>query len=167
MSPKDIVAGPWGARFMGRRFPCSVGKGGLTQHKREGDGCSPIGSWRLIGAGYRPDRTSPPWFGRGVMRLKPITPTDIWSDDPTDPRYNHGFSARDYAYSHERLRRSDRQYDLFFATDFNWPDAEPGKGSAIFVHIWRAPRQGTAGCASPFSAIICFGLQNGLDRKAV
>ena len=148
MTPNDIVVGRWGARFRGRRFPCSIGKGGIVRDKREGDGGTPVGVWRLIGAGYRADRTPPPWAGRGVVRLAQITPTDIWSDDPEDPRYNHGLRARNHAYSHERLRRSDPQYDLLFATDYNWPDATPHRGSAIFVHVWRAPRHGTAGCVA-------------------
>jgi L,D-peptidoglycan transpeptidase YkuD (ErfK/YbiS/YcfS/YnhG family) len=35
---------------------------------------------------------------------------------------------------------------MFLVTDWNWPTAVPRKGSAIFVHIWRAPRIPTAGC---------------------
>jgi L,D-peptidoglycan transpeptidase YkuD (ErfK/YbiS/YcfS/YnhG family) len=31
-------------------------------------------------------------------------------------------------------------------SDWNWPDAVAGKGSAIFVHHWRRPRYPTAGC---------------------
>ncbi len=53
-----------------------------------------------------------------------------------------------YGYSHEKLRRSDRQYDLVIPTDYNWPKAVPGKGSAIFLHVWRRPRHPTAGCVA-------------------
>lgn len=31
-------------------------------------------------------------------------------------------------------------------TDWNWPRAQPGLGSAIFLHQWRRPRHPTAGC---------------------
>ena len=37
-------------------------------------------------------------------------------------------------------------YDAFGILDFNWPDATPGAGSAIFLHIWRKPRHPTEGC---------------------
>jgi L,D-peptidoglycan transpeptidase YkuD (ErfK/YbiS/YcfS/YnhG family) len=39
-------------------------------------------------------------------------------------------------------------YDLVLITDWNWPDAVPGKGSAIFVHAWRGKGRPTAGCVA-------------------
>jgi L,D-peptidoglycan transpeptidase YkuD (ErfK/YbiS/YcfS/YnhG family) len=138
-----MVVTRWGARFMGRRFPCSVGRGGIAPGKTEGDGVSPAGAWRIVGAGYRPDRmramTVP-------FRLKAIGIFDIWSDDPADPSYNHGLRAPGYPFSHEKLRRADPLYDLVLISDWNWPDAQPGRGSAIFIHQWRKPRFPTAGC---------------------
>ena len=53
-----------------------------------------------------------------------------------------------YPYSHERLARADRQYDLVLITDWNWPRAERGAGSAIFMHAWRGPGKPTAGCVA-------------------
>jgi L,D-peptidoglycan transpeptidase YkuD (ErfK/YbiS/YcfS/YnhG family) len=29
-------------------------------------------------------------------------------------------------------------YDAYGVLDYNWPNAEPGKGSAIFIHAWRS-----------------------------
>jgi len=51
-----------------------------------------------------------------------------------------------YAHSHERLTRSDPLYDLLLITDWNWPRAERGAGSAIFIHTWRGPGKPTEGC---------------------
>ena len=51
-----------------------------------------------------------------------------------------------HRYGHETLRRADTLYDLILITDWNWPYAKPGKGSAIFIHVWRKPRHPTAGC---------------------
>jgi len=31
-------------------------------------------------------------------------------------------------------------------TDWNWPNAEKGRGSAIFIHRWRKPGHPTEGC---------------------
>src|SRR5690606_20908552 len=76
---------------------------------------------------------------------EPIGPGDLWSDDPRDPDYNHPVRSP-HRWSHERLRRPDPLYDIVFITDWNWPEAVPGKGSAIFVHAWRRPRFPTAGC---------------------
>ncbi|PKP67891.1 MAG: hypothetical protein CVT83_07680, partial [Alphaproteobacteria bacterium HGW-Alphaproteobacteria-5] len=40
----------------------------------------------------------------------------------------------------------DPLYDLILPLDWNWPEARPGKGSAIFIHQWRRPGHPTAGC---------------------
>jgi L,D-peptidoglycan transpeptidase YkuD (ErfK/YbiS/YcfS/YnhG family) len=140
MKPLDLVVNPWGARFMGRHFPCSIGRGGMTTAKREGDGATPIGTHRIVGMLYRPDRMTAPadW-------ALPIGPHDLWSDDVRDPDYNLMVRAP-HPFGHERLSRPDPLYDLILITDWNWPDATPGQGSAIFIHTWRKPRHPTAGC---------------------
>ena len=140
MKSIDLVVNRWGARFMGRRFPCSIGRGGMVADKREGDGGSPIGTHRIVGMLYRPDRMLPPadW-------AVPIRPRDLWSDDVRDPDYNLMVRAP-HAFGHEALSRPDPLYDLILITDWNWPYAEPGRGSAIFIHTWRKPRHPTAGC---------------------
>jgi L,D-peptidoglycan transpeptidase YkuD (ErfK/YbiS/YcfS/YnhG family) len=142
VSPQDLVVGPWGARFLGRRFPCAIGRGGITGNKHEGDGATPAGEHHFIGLLYRPDRIArsalPDW-------ALPIDPSDLWSDDPRDPDYNLMVRAP-HAFGHERLSRPDPLYDLILLTDWNWPRAVPGDGSAIFVHTWRRPRHPTAGC---------------------
>ena len=137
-----MVVTRWGARFSGRRFPVAIGRAGMTDNKREGDGATPRGCWRLMGGWYRADRGPAPY---APFALRPAGPADLWSDDVDSPDYNHAVRAP-YAPSHERLRRGDGLYDLCLVTDWNWPDATPGKGSAIFVHCWRGPRKPTAGC---------------------
>ena len=70
---------------------------------------------------------------------------DLWSGDPKDPFYNLMVRVP-HAFSHERLRRADPLYDLVILTDWNWPQAEAGHGSAIFIHTWRKPGHPTEGC---------------------
>ncbi len=139
----DLIVTRWGARFLGRSFPCVVGRGGITTDKREGDGATPAGEHRIVGLLYRPDRIASPlprW-------AESIRPGDLWSDDPCDPQYNHW--VRDpHGFGHERLWRSDPLYDLILITDWNYPVFTPGKGSAIFLHRWRKPRHPTAGCVA-------------------
>lgn len=129
-----------GLRFAGRLYPCTIGRGGVTLNKREGDGATPAGTHRITGLLYRPDRlTRPaPW-------AQPIHPRDLWSDDAADRAYNHKVRAP-HRFSHERLRRADPLYDLILLTDWNWPDARAGRGSAIFLHQWRRPGHPTEGC---------------------
>ena len=142
MKPLDLVVDRWGARFLGRRFACAVGRGGITARKREGDGASPIGTHPLIGMLYRADRMTRPadW-------ARPIGPFDLWSDDPSDRDYNLPVRAP-HPFGHEALFRADPLYDLILLTDWNWPHAQAGHGSAIFIHQWRAPRYPTAGCVA-------------------
>ncbi len=140
MHPTDLVLTPAGLRFMGRLFPCAIGRGGLSQDKREGDGVTPRGVHRLVGMLYRPDR-----MARPVNWALPIRPGDLWSDDPAHEDYNLMVRAP-YPHSHEMLRRADPLHDLVIITDWNWPYAISGRGSAIFIHQWRRPRYPTEGC---------------------
>jgi L,D-peptidoglycan transpeptidase YkuD (ErfK/YbiS/YcfS/YnhG family) len=139
MMARAIRLAPTGLRFCGRRIPCTVGRDGLTRAKREGDGATPRGRLRIAATLYRADR-----IPRPAPWARPIGPRDLWSDDPRDPRYNRRVRAP-HPFSHERLRRSDRLYDLMLVTDWNAAGV-PGAGSAIFVHRWRRPGVPTEGC---------------------
>ena len=145
MSPHDLILTPRGVRFMGRLWPCTIGRGGIRTHKAEGDGATPTGTHRIVGMLYRPDRMEAP-----ARWAVPIGPTDLWSDDPADPSYNQMVRAP-YAPSHEALHRADPLYDLVLLTNWNYPVSVPNRGSAIFVHRWRKPRHPTEGCVA-FSA---------------
>ena len=138
-----IIVNRWGARFAGRRFACSIGRGGITSAKREGDGATPRGDHALVAVLLRRDRHRKP----AISGAKAIGPADLWSDDCKDPQYNHAVRAP-HRFGHERLFRADPLYDLVIVTDWNWPRARPGAGSAIFVHQWRRPRYPTAGCVA-------------------
>ncbi len=142
MKPCDMVVGPMGLRFLGRGFPCTFGRGGISKDKREGDGATPVGVHRIVGMLYRPDRIAPP-----TPWAIPIEPGDLWCDDPNDPDYNLMVKAP-FAASHEVMRRADPLYDLVILSDWNWPNAKPGNGSAIFLHRWRRPGFPTEGCVA-------------------
>ncbi len=142
MTPDDLVLTPRGVRFLGRTFPCAIGKGGVSRTKQEGDRATPVGVHRIVAILYRADRMQPP-----VRWARPIGPRDLWSDDVEDAAYNHLVRAP-HSFSHEKLRRADPLYDLVLITDWNYPDAIPGRGSAIFLHQWRRPRYPTEGCVA-------------------
>ena len=129
-----------GLRAFGRMWPCTLGRGGVRADKREGDGATPVGVHDIVGMLYRPDR-----IARPADWAVPIRPGDLWSDDPGHEDYNLMVRAP-YPHSHEALRRADPQYDLVLITNWNWPHAERGRGSAIFMHQWRRPGAPTAGC---------------------
>jgi L,D-peptidoglycan transpeptidase YkuD (ErfK/YbiS/YcfS/YnhG family) len=140
----DLVVGPWGARFLGWRFSCSVGRGGIVpaQVKCEGDGASPAGAWALTSLYWRTDRGLCP---RTVLAAKPLGPQQGWAEAPEDPAYN-GQIRHPHRFPADRMARGDRLYDLCAITDHNADPVVPSAGSAIFVHLWRRPRWPTAGC---------------------
>ncbi|MDR9394579.1 L,D-transpeptidase family protein [Roseovarius sp. SYSU LYC5161] len=140
MTPRDLVLTPTGLRHRGRQFPCTVGRGGISALKREGDGATPVGAHRIVGIQYRPDR-----LARPSSWAVPTRPGDCWSDAPDQPDYNTLVRAP-YGFSCETMRRPDPLYDLVIVTDWNWPRAEPWLGSCIFLHQWRRPGYPTAGC---------------------
>ena len=140
MKPSDMVLTPKGLRFNGRLYPCSIGRGGISTNKREGDGATPFGTHGIIGMLYRPDR-----MARPTDWALPIHPGDLWCDAPDHQDYNL-MVRKPFEASAESLRRADPLYDLVILTDWNWPFAQPGRGSAIFIHRWRRPGAPTEGC---------------------
>ncbi len=142
MTPFDLVLTPRGVRFRGQYYPCTIGKTGTTSRKKEGDGATPRGTHRIVGMLYRPDR-----IARPAPWALPVGLRDLWSDDMNHEDYNMMVRAP-YPHSHEVLRRADPLYDLIILTDWNWPYAVKGRGSAIFIHQQRRPGYPTEGCVA-------------------
>lgn len=142
--PADLVVGPWGARFRGRRFPCAHGRGGIARIKREGDLVTPAGCWALLWLYYRADRGPPPC---SRLPARPLGPQQGWAETPEDPAYNRPI-RHPHPWPADRMARGDTLYDLCAVTDHNRTPTNPGAGSAIFVHLWRLPRTPTAGCVA-------------------
>jgi L,D-peptidoglycan transpeptidase YkuD (ErfK/YbiS/YcfS/YnhG family) len=123
-------------------IPCALGRSGATHRKREGDGASPVGRFRVLQAFYRADRLPRP---RTLLPLIAIGPQDGWCDDPRDRRYNRPIRLPDPA-RHERLSRQDGLYDVVLDLDFNRSPIHKGRGSAIFLHCAKPGFPPTEGC---------------------
>jgi L,D-peptidoglycan transpeptidase YkuD (ErfK/YbiS/YcfS/YnhG family) len=126
-------------------LPCMIGRGGAcpAEAKREGDGCTPLGRWRLRGVLLRRDRIprlalSLPW--------RWIDAADGWSDDPADPAYNRPVS-HPHGRSAEHLWREDGAYDAIVPLGYNDAPPRRGAGSAIFLHCTDFARP-TEGCVA-------------------
>ena len=120
-----------------------IGTNGLIapENKQEGDRCTPEGSYSLNRAfGYFPINTK--------MNYYQLTDDDCWIDDPSSPAYNQFVTKPPLSISHEKMRRSDDLYKLGIVIEYNTAPAVPGRGSAIFIHIWRGPDSSTAGCVA-------------------
>lgn len=125
-------------------IPVALGRGGIKANKREGDGGTPRGAFRLRRLWWRPDR-----IARLVtaLPLRRIYRDDAWSEDPSDRRYNSPVK-RVSGEQGDRLWRDDRLYDLIIELDHNTRPRIAGRGSAVFIHIARADFVPTAGCVA-------------------
>ncbi|HET8528411.1 MAG TPA: L,D-transpeptidase family protein [Gaiellaceae bacterium] len=130
------VAGPWTAH---------LGRTGITTHKREGDGATPAGTYRLGTTvyGIAPDP--------GLrLRYHRLVCGDWWDEDPGSTSYNRFRHVRcgtapAFGGDSEALWRVSPQYRYFAVVDYNAGPVVPGRGSAIFLHVAVGA---TAGCVS-------------------
>lgn len=130
-----LVAGPL-------RLRCAIGRGGIRTDKREGDGATPAGIWRLCTLHYRPDRLLRPRTG---LPVRPLTRHAGWCDAVGDRNYNRAVT-HPYPASAERMWRDDPLYDLVIVLSHNRRPRVQGRGSAVFMHLARAGFEPTAGC---------------------
>jgi L,D-peptidoglycan transpeptidase YkuD (ErfK/YbiS/YcfS/YnhG family) len=131
------VAGPWTAE---------LGRAGLSSHKREGDGATPTGTYRLGATMY--GIAANPGVAFGYHRL---VCGDWWDEDPSSAAYNafrHVACGTQPAFrgGSEALWRISPQYRYFAVIEYNAHPVVPGRGSAIFLHV--STRHPTAGCVS-------------------
>src|SRR5215831_684094 len=96
-----MVAGPF-------TFPVALGRGGILANKREGDGGTPRGRFRLVRLWWRADRLPRPATALPARR---IGAQDAWCEDPDDRRYNRPIRLGPKSPG-DRLRRDDQLYDL-------------------------------------------------------
>lgn len=130
--------------FRGVQYRCAIGKGGFSNDKREGDGCTPTGVFALRECWYRLDRSPPP---QTSLPLKIIHENDGWCDDSESPDYNTHVKLP-YHYSHEKLWRADHVYDLIVPIGYNDDLIITGRGSAIFMHLAHDNYKPTEGCVA-------------------
>lgn len=123
-----------------QEWPGVIGeKGAVPQaEKHEGDRATPLGTFALGRIYVRPHLLGP-LPARIASIAVPITRDLVWCDDPSSLYYNlpvnrarlpHGVSA-------EKMWRDDHLYNIVVEVQYNRPHPEPGKGSAIFLHVAR------------------------------
>lgn len=128
----------------GARFEISLGRAGISPSKREGDGATPAGVFRLQRMLWRADRLARP---ASRLPTSPILPHFGWCDDPANFRYNAQVDLP-WPASAESLWRMDHLYDVILVISHNQNPVVPGAGSAVFVHLERPDKGPTAGCVA-------------------
>ncbi|EFG2886012.1 hypothetical protein BO068_005215 [Escherichia coli] len=125
------------------RFPCALGRGGITSNKREGDGGTPLASMRLLSGYLRRGR----FQARSRLPLSMMAADLGWCEVPDDRNYNRPVRMP-YAASHETMMRHDNLYDACIVLDWNIRPRRRGRGSAIFFHLARPGFTPTQGCVA-------------------
>jgi L,D-peptidoglycan transpeptidase YkuD (ErfK/YbiS/YcfS/YnhG family) len=125
-------------------WPVALGHGGIAAGKREGDGTTPRGRFRLIRLWWNPERGLRP---ATLLPVRRIAPDDAWCEDPADRRYNRPIKMA-AGGAGDRLRRQDDLYDLIIEIDHNRRPRIARRGSAVFLHLARPGLAPTAGCVT-------------------
>ncbi len=124
--------------------------------KAEGDGRTPAGIFGLDHLVYAYDPQVS--VGKG-FRVSPITPRDLWVEDPASPLYNTHVTlnhepASDWEKS-QQMKQNDPAHKIKLFIHHNSPADRgegrpvPRAGSSIFFHVWREDgRKPTAGCTA-------------------
>jgi L,D-peptidoglycan transpeptidase YkuD (ErfK/YbiS/YcfS/YnhG family) len=131
-------------RFGHLALPVALGRAGIKANKREGDGATPRGRFRLLRLWWRADRAPRPGT---KLPARPILPDDAWCEDPSDRRYNRAIKLSASAPG-DRLWRADRLYDFLIELDHNTRPRVARRGSAVFIHVARPGLHPTAGCVA-------------------
>jgi D-alanyl-D-alanine dipeptidase len=112
--------------------------------KKEGDGRSPAGVFKITELfGFESSL-------HAKLPYQPLTGTIECVDDASSQAYNQIVDRKEIPHpdwnSSEKMRTIG-QYKLGAVVDYNSPKV-PDAGSCIFLHIWKGPGHGTAGCTA-------------------
>lgn len=123
-------------------LPVALGRSGIKANKREGDGSTPRGTFRLKRLWWRAERHAHP---PTLLPSRRIKQDDAWCENPADRHYNQPVRLAP-ASNADRLARNDDLYDFIIELDHNTRPRVKGRGSAVFIHAARAGFSPTAGC---------------------
>lgn len=122
-------------------FPGVIGRNGFAaiDRKRDYDEKTPSGVYNLSTAfGYAPSCKT--W-----MPYQQSQKNDYWVVDPKSSQYNSWVRGKPKARNYVKMLRNDKLYRWGIVVEYNTRPAVPGKGSAVFLHVWYKPRSATTG----------------------
>jgi L,D-peptidoglycan transpeptidase YkuD (ErfK/YbiS/YcfS/YnhG family) len=127
-------------------YPARVGRNGIRKNRREGDGTTPIGTFR-IGSVMYGNEANP-----GVkFRYRRLRCGDWWDEDPSSPTYNTLQRLRcgqqpPFKVKSPGMWQERTAYTHLAVVEFNMNPIVPGRGSGIFLHAQTGGP--TNGCIS-------------------
>jgi L,D-peptidoglycan transpeptidase YkuD (ErfK/YbiS/YcfS/YnhG family) len=136
----ERVGGRWVPTF--EPIDARIGRSGVSADRWEGDGTTPAGTFTLTEAfGNGPDP------GSGLP-YRAVHDQDYWVGDSSSPYYNTWQSGPPngrFGYA-EKLWTMPQSYRHAVVIDYNRSPVVPGRGSAIFLHVWN--ENATSGCVA-------------------
>lgn len=152
-------AGGW--RRVGEKIPLNVGRSGMGwgrglapstaagPTKHEGDGRSPAGVFAL-GDAFGASESLPE--GAKNFPYRQAQSSTFCIEDVRSKLYNQivdvGGVSPGSRPGWSELKRADGLFRWGIIVKQNDPDPQVGAGSCVFMHIWRGPGRGTAGCTA-------------------
>ena len=121
-------------RAVGGPYPARVGRNGIRENRREGDGTTPAGTFP-IGSVMYGNEPNP-----GVkFRYRRLRCGDWWVEDPRSPAYNtfqHVPCGRrpPFRVTTPDMSKERRAFAYLAVVEFNMRPVVPGRGSGIFLH---------------------------------
>jgi L,D-peptidoglycan transpeptidase YkuD (ErfK/YbiS/YcfS/YnhG family) len=127
-------------------LPARLGRNGLRVNRREGDGTTPAGTFRIHPTMYG-NEANP-----GVrFRYVRVRCGDWWDEDPSSRTYNRFVRTRcgsrpPFRVVSPGMWQERTAYPYLAVVEFNMRPTVPGSGSGIFLHAQTGGP--TAGCVS-------------------
>ncbi|WP_171005662.1 stalk domain-containing protein [Bacillus sp. E(2018)] len=142
-------------------MPAMIGYNGFAQVMKEGGGASPTGIYNMgtgFGWGTKPAASKYPY--------RVATSYDYWVDDSSSSDYNKWvhYSGNPSTRWKSFERMTHPLYKYGAVIKYNENPIVPGKGSAIFLHMWKGSTSATAGCVAVSEANMEM-LLNWMDPK--
>ncbi len=130
----------------GGPYVARLGKNGLSANRREGDGTTPTGTYRIGRTMY--GNAPNPGVKFAYRRLRC---GDWWDEDPSSPTYNSFQHVRcgvrpPFGGASEGMWEQPKPYPFLAVIEFNTHPVVPGKGSGMFLHAQTGGP--TIGCIS-------------------
>jgi L,D-peptidoglycan transpeptidase YkuD (ErfK/YbiS/YcfS/YnhG family)/D-alanyl-D-alanine dipeptidase len=148
LSLYELTNGSW---VIVDEMPANIGRNGMGK-TREGDQKSPTGIFSL-GSAFG---TAPPPAGISYP-YRMLTEDDYWVDDSRSQLYNQWVRFKEGYWkdwnSAECLAQETVAYKYAVVVNYN-PAREPGKGSAVFLHVRTGENTPTQGCTAVSEANI-------------
>ena len=133
-------------KVAGGPYPARLGVNGLSADRREGDGTTPAGTFRIHTTMYGNEPNPGVRFRYVRTRCG-----DWWDEDPASPNHKRFVRTRCGSRPPFRVKSAGMweervAYPFLAVVEFNMRPTVPGRGSGIFLHAQTGGP--TAGCIS-------------------